>query len=89
MAGTDPTDQASKLTFHAEAVPGQPTQVKLVFSPWAANRTYTPQFTTNLALPFAPLTGCGGPTTNGTKMTFTDLNATESQKYYRLQISLP
>jgi hypothetical protein len=86
----NPTDPTSLFKLRVETVPGQPTQRNLVFGPWADGRIYTAQFTTNLvSTPFAPLSGIGGPTTNGTEITVTDLNATESQKFYRIRISLP
>ncbi|MFO1477873.1 MAG: right-handed parallel beta-helix repeat-containing protein, partial [Verrucomicrobiota bacterium] len=89
-AGLDPTDPTSVFKLRIEAVAGQPNQRHLIFSPWAAGRTYTPQFTTNLAVTaFAPLTGYGGPTTNGTEVTITDPNAGVQQKFYRMQISVP
>jgi hypothetical protein len=88
-AGTNPTNAASAFVFRGETLPGQPNQRSLIFSPWAAGRSYTPQFTTNLAVPFAPLPAYGGPTTNGTEVIFTDLNVTGPQKFYRIQISLP
>jgi hypothetical protein len=88
LAGSNPTNPASVFMPRAETVPGHPNQMHLVFTPWAAGRTYTPQFTTNLAVPFAPLTGYSGPITNGTEVIFTDVSATQSQKFYRLQISL-
>jgi predicted outer membrane repeat protein len=90
VAGLDPTDPASVFKLRIEKVAGQPSQKNLSFKPWASGRTYTPQFTTNLATTaFAPLTGCGGPTTNGTEVIVTDLNATGQQKFYRIQIALP
>jgi hypothetical protein len=89
-AGLDPCDPASVFALRVENVAGQPNQRRLIFKPWASGRTYTPQFTTNLAgTAFATLTGTGGPTTNGTEVTVTDLNATGQRKFYRIRISLP
>ena len=88
LAGTNPTNPASAFSLRAATVAGQPNQRNLIFSPWAGGRIYTPQFTTNLNVAFVPLTGYG-TTTNGAEVTITDLNATEGQKFYRIQISLP
>jgi hypothetical protein len=90
VAGTDPIDPASAFRLRVETVVGQPNQRKLIFQPWTSGRTYTPQFTTNLAgAAFAPLTSYGGPTIDGYAATITDLNAAQEQKFYRIQISLP
>jgi hypothetical protein len=83
-------EQYSALALQIQNVAGQPNQKNLIFTPWASGWTYTLQFTTNLAgTAFAPLTGYGGPTTNGTEVIVTDLNAAGPQKFYRIQISLP
>jgi hypothetical protein len=71
-------------------VSGQANQKNLIFWPWVAGRTYTTQFTTNfVGTVYATLTGIGGPATNGTEATITDLNAVEKQRLYRIKISLP
>jgi hypothetical protein len=71
-------------------VGGQPSQKNLVFKPWASGRTYTTEYRTNLVLgSYGTLTGISGPTTNGTEVTVTDLNAVEQQKFYRIKITLP
>jgi hypothetical protein len=88
-AGLDPTNPASVFVLKIANVTGQPTQKNLVFKPVANGRTYTTQFTTNLGSDYATLTGLGGPTTNDTEVTVTDLNAVENQKFYRIRISLP
>jgi len=38
---------------------------------------------------YTNLTSYIGPTTNATQTTVTDLTATQSNKFYRVQISLP
>jgi hypothetical protein len=88
VAGLNPANSDSKFALCAQTVAGTNVSV-LRFGPWAAGRTYTPHFTTNLAAPFALLTGYGGPTTNGTELTITDHNATNRQRFYRMQITLP
>jgi hypothetical protein len=90
VAGLDPTNPASVFVLKIANVTGQPTQKNLIFNPLATGRTYTTQFTTNLVgTTYATLPGIGGPTTNGTEVTVTDLNAVEKQKFYRIRISLP
>ena len=82
--------QFSSLTLQGQPVPGQPGQMNLSYLPWATGWTYTLQFSTNLtAMPFAPLTGFSGPVTNGNQVIFTDPNATNTEEFYRLQISPP
>jgi len=64
--------------------------VNLIFSPIAAGRTYAPQFTPNLVSgAWGALTGFSGPTTNNNQATITDLNATQTTRFYRIGISLP
>lgn len=88
VAGLNPTVQGSKFEFRIEAVPGQPTQRRLIFSPIVAGRTYNVQVNTNLGLgPFVPLTGITVEN-NGVVRTVTDLNAT-GFRTYRVQISVP
>jgi beta-glucanase (GH16 family) len=90
VAGLDPTNPASVFVLNVSSVTGQPTQMNLIFSPLAAGRTYTPQFSTDLVGGlWTPLPSIGGPVTNGNQVTITDLNATESNKFYRIDISLP
>lgn len=89
IAGLDPTNAASVFLLRVEDVSGQPDQKNLVFSPRLPGRTYTPQFTTDLtANTWEPLTGVT-VSDNGDERTVTDLNATERQKFYRVQITLP
>ena len=91
VAGLNPTNPSSVFVLKIASVPGQSTQKKLLFNPVAVGRTYTLQFCTNLASgSWTNLTGYSGPTTNGTtQITVTDLSATQTQKFYRVNISLP
>jgi alpha-galactosidase len=90
VAGLDPTNSASVFVLNIVPVPGEAAQKNLLFSPLAADRTYTPEFSTNLALGgWAPITDYAGPVTNGNVVTITDTNAVEPQKFYRIDISLP
>lgn len=76
------------FTLSAQNANGQ--QVNLIYGPIAAGRIYTPQFRTNLTSgPWETLTGFSGPTTNNNQVIITDLNATDSSRFYRVGISLP
>ncbi len=89
-AGLDPTNPASIFVLAIAAVPGQPNQKALIWKPWASGRTYAPEFRTNLeGGAYADLAGYGGPATNSTEITITDLNATQPDKFYRIRISMP
>jgi hypothetical protein len=53
-------------------------------------RTYTPLFSTDLAGGiWSQLVGYTGPATNGSQVTVVDTNAVETNKFYRIQITLP
>jgi hypothetical protein len=92
VAGLDPTNPASVFVLLVQNVTGQPSQKNLLFNPVAGGRTYTPQFRTDMVSgAWATLTGIGGPTTNvpQAQVTVTDMSATQTQKFYRVNISLP
>jgi hypothetical protein len=90
VAGLNPTNPASVFVLKIASVPGLPSQKNLIFNPLATGRTYTTQFKTLLVgQDYTALTGIGGPTTNGNQVTVTDLNATEANKFYRIDITYP
>ncbi len=90
VAGLDPTNSASVFVFSVQNVNNQPVQKNLIYGPIAAGRNYAPQFRTDLVTgAWAALTGFGGPTTNLNQVTITDLNATQTSRFYRIVISLP
>jgi len=87
IAGLDPTNTTSVFRLRVENVAGQPGHKKLVFSPWLSDRTYTPEFCTNLV-------GAAGWTNLTTGVTvengsITDTNATGNTRFYRIQITYP
>jgi len=89
VAGLDPTNPASVFRLRVR-VAGQTNQPQLTFSPRWTNRTYTVVFCTNLvsgAL-WRNLTN-SSQSDNGTERTVTDLGATQTSKFYRVQISYP
>jgi hypothetical protein len=90
VTGLDPTNPASVFFLNIVSVTNQPTQVNLLFNPVVDGRTYTPQFATDMiGGVWTQLTGYAGPMTNGNQVTITDLNAVQSNKLYRIDISLP
>jgi hypothetical protein len=90
VTGLDPTNPASRFIFQIATITNQPSQDNLLFNPLAGGRTYTPQFNTDLVNgSWLTLTGYQGPVTNGNQVTITDTNATQPNKFYRLDISLP
>jgi hypothetical protein len=90
VAGLDPTNPVSVFTLRAALVPNQTNALNLIYGPIATGRTYTVQCNTTLVgNVYTNLTSYIGPTTNATQTTVTDLTATQSNKFYRVQISLP
>jgi len=92
VAGLNPTNPSSVFVLNIAPVTGQPTQKKLTYSPIVvgSGQVYTVQFTTNLVgASYAALATMSGPTTNGTQATVIDTQATPTQKFYRVNISLP
>ncbi len=90
VAGLNPLDVASVFTLQISPVTGQPSQMSLMFNPVASGRTYTVQGSTNLTGgAYSDLTPISGPQTNGYQVTITDTSATQSNKFYRVRISLP
>jgi hypothetical protein len=91
VAGLDPTNPSSifQLTIQT-VITNQPTWMGLTYNPVAPGRTYTIEFTTNYPSgPYTPLTGASSPQTNGTQVIVIDLNATQSNKFYHVHISMP
>jgi hypothetical protein len=88
-AGLVPTDPLSRFSLRIAAVPGQPTQKRIIFSPRLSGRSYTVKFRLELtAGTWMPLTGA---TQNdaGSERTVTDLNATDPAKFYEVEITKP
>lgn len=89
-AGLDPTNPRSIFVINPASAQDQPGQFSFQFTPVVAGRVYTPQFCTDLVGDvWQSLTNYAGPVTNGAQATITDLNATQTNKFYRLAISLP
>lgn len=89
VAGTIPTNSASKFRLRIENVSGQPNWKAVIFSPRWASRSYTTLFRSDVASgTFNPLPSS---TTNdvSTERTVTDLTATNAARFYRVQITWP
>ena len=93
MAGLNPTNPASVFALKIAPVTGQPTQKALMYNPILVGfgQTYTVQFRTNLTggATYANLTTTSVLTTNGSQVSLNDVGATQTQKFYRVNISLP
>ena len=90
IAGLNPLDPNSRFTLSIAAVPGQPTQKNLVFSPRLTGRTYTVTSKPALAAgSYAPLTNPSAPSDAGQQRTITDLSASGGAKFYRVEITKP
>jgi len=89
IAGLDPTDPTSRFAVRIQPVPAQPGQMQIIFAPVVSGRTYAVVNKIRLSdSSWAALTGTA-QTDNVRIRTVTDLNATSSSKYYRVQISMP
>jgi hypothetical protein len=91
-AGLDPTNPASIFVVQIAGVTNPPGQKIISYTPIATGRTYTVQFSANMVgAAYTNLTTFTGPVTNNaaTQASVTDTNATQSAKFYRVQISMP
>jgi hypothetical protein len=89
VAGTDPTNAVSCFNLSIAPVPDQPRRMNVIFNPRHADRTYAVQY--GVALDggsFSNLTGTA-TSDNGLERTVTDLDATNTAKFYRVQIAKP
>jgi len=86
-AGLVPTDSQSRFLQAIEPVPLQSAQMRLQISPRLADRTYTVEFSATLGN-WQPLTGFN-TSDSGNVRTITDLNATETARFYRVRITKP
>jgi hypothetical protein len=88
-AGLNPTNPASVFVLQIADVTGVSTQKNLLYEPVEVERNYTVEFSLNLiGAVYTNLTGFSGPTTNGSQATVTDMGATQTDKFYRIGISL-
>ncbi len=90
VAGLNPVDPNSRFSITVTAVPGQPGQKAVSFSPVVAGRTYTVTAKTDLATVggWRAING-SAPSDNGNVRTITDLSATDLVKFYQVEITSP
>ncbi len=84
-----PTDGASFFDQRLEAVPGQPGQTRIIFSPHLADRSYAVMTSTTLLSPsWITLTGTTA-SDDGDERTVTDLDASGDRKFHKVEIARP
>ena len=88
-AGSNPTDGSSFFRFRIEQIPGQPTRKNLVFSPRVPDRIYAIHYKLDFnSSDWEKLNGFS-VSDAGPQRTVTDMHATETNKFYRVEISMP
>ena len=88
-AGSNPTDGSSFFRFRIEQIPGQPTRKNLVFSPRVPDRIYAIHYKLDFnSSDWEKLDGFS-VSDAGPQRTVTDMHATETNKFYRVEISMP
>jgi hypothetical protein len=90
VAALDPTNPASVFMLAISSHAGGPLHPTLVFGPLADGRTYNLQSSPDF-FPgaWSPLGVSVGPQTNGSQVTLSDSNAAATQRFYRVEISIP
>ena len=90
VAGLDPTNSASRFVLNILDVTNQEAEQNLTFAPETDGRTYSVEFSTDLTTDvWNSVTNTAGPVTNGDEISVIDLDASQSQKFYRVRISRP
>lgn len=89
IAGLIPTDPLSRFSLTIAPVPGQPGQKDIIFDPIVPGRSYAVMTSPDLTPgSWAPLPG-GSITNNGDQRTVTDPAASETKKFYTVEIEKP
>ena len=86
-AGLVPTDRTSYFVVNLLIPPSQPAQRSIIFSPRLPGRTYTVKTSATL-LSWTDLSA-PAVSDNGTERTVTDLLATGTRQFYRVEITRP
>ncbi len=91
IAGLNPLDPLSRFTVDAQRVAGQPLQRNIVFAPLVPGRVYVVRFNTSLAIGGGTWTTLSNISSsdNGNIRTVTDLNASDPERFYEVQITKP
>ena len=88
-AGLTPTDANSVFRMRLEAVPRQPGQKNIIFSPRIPGRIYAVKTKPSLLTgSFVPL-GSSSISDNAQERTVTDLSASGATKFYQVEINKP
>jgi hypothetical protein len=88
MAGLNPLD-GSRFTVDIQRVPGNPSEMNIIFGPVANGRSYLVQYQSNGGNGAWYTLTSTNQTQNGLDRTLTDLGATDRSRLYRVQISSP
>ncbi len=91
VAGLNPLDPLSRFTVDAQRVVGQPLQRNIIFTPLVLGRVYVVRYNTSLAIGggiWTTLTNISSAD-NGNIRTVTDLNASDPERFYEVQITKP
>jgi hypothetical protein len=88
-AGLIPTDSASHFRLRIEPVPGQPARKRVIFSPRLDGRSYVVKTRSSLAAGAWGNLATFDTSDTGDERTFTDLDASGTTKFYRVEITSP
>jgi hypothetical protein len=89
MVGSIPTDGNSFFRFRIEPVTGHTDRKNLIFSPRIGGRTYTVEARTDLAAGVYAAVSPVVVSDVGPERTVTDIDAVETNKFYRVVITKP
>jgi len=90
VAALDPTNPASVFTLTISNAPTAPVQPALIFGPVADGRIYNLQCSPDFfPAAWSPLGVSAGPQTNGNQASLIDSSGVQTQRFYRVQISIP
>ncbi len=91
IAGLNPLDPNSRFTLSIAAVPGQPAQKNLIFTPRLTDRSYVVKSKADLpGATWDPLTSSTfSDNAPLQQRTVTDLSATGARKFYHVEITKP
>jgi hypothetical protein len=88
-AGLIPTNPLSRFLLSIAPVPDQPGQKNVIFGPMVSGRTYVVKTSPDLSPSSWNTLPGGSVTDNGSQRTVTDTSASESRKFYRVEIMKP
>ena len=89
VAGLNPTNATSRFAVNIQAVPGQPGQMQVVFSPVVSGSSYTVVSKGNLSDPTWTPLAASTQSDSGQQRTVTDLGFSGARRFYRVSVSRP